>query len=189
MDDQNKLVVAVAGMPGSGKSAVLHVAATMGYDFVVMGDVVRQEAKNMSLEPTPQNIGKTMLELRKREGTTVMAKRSIPQIMEAKQDKVIVDGIRSLDEVGEFRKHFQKFSLIAICSSPKTRFQRLHRRGRSDDAAQWQVFHERDLRELSVGLGSAIAMADYTIVNEEALDVVKNRIRVALKQAEERWKK
>jgi dephospho-CoA kinase len=189
MDEQNKLVVGIAGMPGAGKSVVLNVATGMGYDSVVMGDVVRQEAKRLGLEPTPENIGRTMLELRSREGGAVMAKRSILRIMEAKRNRVIVDGIRSLNEVEEFRRHFRKFCLMAICSSPQTRFQRLYRRGRSDDAEQWHVFHERDQRELSVGLGSAIAMADYTIVNEEGLASVKNSISRALKEAEDSWKR
>lgn len=100
-----------------------------------------------------------------------------------------MDGIRSLDEVEEFKKRFPKSSLIAICASPETRFQRLYRRRRSDDATAWDAFHERDMRELSVGLGNAIAMAEYTLVNEEALDVVKNRVEHVLGKVEEKWKK
>jgi hypothetical protein len=93
------------------------------------------------------------------------------------------------DEVEEFKSHFSKFSLIAICSSPEARFQRLFRRRRSDDAKGWDAFHERDIRELSVGVGNAIAMAEYTVVNEEGLDIVKNRIRHVLKKVEGEWKK
>lgn len=184
-----KLVLGVAGMPGSGKSVFVKVAKENGYDAVVMGDVVRQEAVSRSLEPSPENIGKIMLQLREKEGKSVMAKKCIPKIEEARRQKVVVDGIRSLDEVEEFKKRFPKFTLVAICASPETRFQRLYRRRRSDDADGWDVFHERDMRELSVGLGNAIAMAEYTVVNEEALDVVKNRITHVLRRVEEKWKK
>jgi dephospho-CoA kinase len=188
MADQ-KLVLGVAGMPGSGKSLVLKAAKENGYDAVVMGDVVRQEAEKKNLQPNPENIGKIMLELREKEGKAVIAKRCIQKIEEAKKHKVVVDGIRSLDEVDEFKKRFPKFSLIAICSSPETRFQRLYRRRRSDDAEGWDVFHERDMRELGVGLGNVIAMADYTVVNEEVLEVVRNRVKHVLRKVEEKWKK
>ncbi|HVP16530.1 MAG TPA: AAA family ATPase [candidate division Zixibacteria bacterium] len=188
MADQ-KLVLGVAGMPGSGKSLVLRAAKENGYDVVVMGDVVRQEAGKKNLQPNPENIGRIMLELREKEGKDVIAKRCIPLIGGAKKHKVLVDGIRSLDEVEEFKKRFPKFSLMAICSSPETRFQRLYRRRRSDDAVGWDVFHERDMRELSVGLGNVIAMAEYTVVNEEALEVVKNRVKHVLRKMEEKWKK
>jgi dephospho-CoA kinase len=184
-----KLVLGVAGMPGSGKSLVVKVAKENGYDAVVMGDIVRQEAQSKNLEPNPENIGKTMLELREKEGKSVMAKRCIPKIEESKKQRVVVDGIRSLDEVEEFKKRFPKFSLTAICASPETRFQRLYRRRRNDDAGCWDVFHKRDMRELSVGLGNAIAMAEYTVVNEEALDVVRNRVKHVLRKVEEKWKR
>jgi dephospho-CoA kinase len=184
-----KLVLGVAGMPGSGKSLVIKVAKENDYDVVVMGDVVRKEAEKNNLEPNPENIGKIMLELREKEGKGVIAKRCIPTIEGAKRQKVVVDGIRSLEEVEEFKKRFPKFSLIAICSSPETRFQRLYRRRRSDDAGGWDVFHERDMRELSVGLGNAIVMAEYTVVNEETVDVVKNRVKYVLRKVEEKWKR
>jgi len=71
---EQKLVLGVAGMPGSGKSLVLKVAKENGYDAVVMGDVVRQEAEKKNLQPNPENIGKIMLELREKEGKDVIAK-------------------------------------------------------------------------------------------------------------------
>jgi len=100
-----------------------------------------------------------------------------------------VDGIRSPSEVEEFKKHFSKFSLIAIQSSPETRFKRLYHRQRSDDPENWEIFHERDKRELSVGLDNAIAMAEYLIVNEEEREVVKEKIRKVLRKVEEKWMK
>ena len=188
MADQ-KLVLGAAGMPGSGKSLIVRAAQENGYDTVVMGDVVRREAEKKNLQPNPENIGKIMLELREKEGRNVIAKRCIPLIEGSKKHKVVADGIRSLDEVEEFKKRFPKFSLIAICSSPETRFQRLYRRRRSDDAEGWDVFHERDMRELGVGLGNVIAMAEYAVVNDEALEVVKNRVKHILRKMEEKWKK
>jgi dephospho-CoA kinase len=188
MADQ-KLIISVTGMPGSGKSLIVKVAKENGYDIVAMGDVVREEARRRNLEPNPENIGKIMLDLRRKEGKSVIAKRCVPKIEEARKRKIIVDGIRSLDEVEEFKGHFSNFSLIAICSSPEARFQRLFRRRRSDDANGWDAFHERDMRELNVGVGNAIAMAEYTVVNEEGLDIAKNRITYILKRVEGKWKK
>lgn len=182
-----KLVVGVAGMPGAGKSVVVEVARGMGYDVVVMGDVVREEACKRGLECTPENLGKIMVELRLKEGNSVIAKRCIPKILEAKRVKVIVDGIRSMAEVEEFKRRFQNFTLIAIKASPETRFKRLYHRKRGDDPKNWEVFHERDMRELSVGLGEAIAKAEHTIDNEFTLKVVKMQIAEVLRKVEEKW--
>lgn len=187
MDD--KLIVCLAGMPGSGKSIIVEVAKERGYDIVVMGDVIREEAERRHLEPNPENLGKIMVELRHSEGKAVIAKRCIPKIEKKTKSKVIVDGVRSLSEVEEFKKNFPKFSFIAVHSSPETRFSRVYRRRRSDDPENWEVFRERDMRELSVGLGDAITMAEYIIVNEEKLEAVKEKIREILRRIEEKWMK
>ncbi|MDH7564661.1 MAG: AAA family ATPase [Candidatus Bathyarchaeota archaeon] len=183
-----KLVIGLAGMPGSGKSIVVNVAKENGYSVVVMGDVVREETAKRGLELTPHNVGKVMLDLREKEGAEVIAKRCIPKIDASTRGKVIIDGLRSLHEVDEFKKYFPSFRLLAIHSSPETRFRRLYNRRRSDDPDGWTVFHERDMRELCVGLGNVIAMAESIVVNEEAYDIVKERARNVLLEVEKKWK-
>ena len=163
---KERTIIGLTGMPGSGKATASELLRKMGCATVVMGDVIREETGRRTLDLTPENMGKVMLKLRAEEGPEVVAKRCIPKIETAKENVVIIDGVRSLDEVNEFRRHFQSFKLIAIHASPDTRFRRLFRRGRSDDPKNWKTFMERDLRELCIGLGSVIAMADHMVVNE-----------------------
>lgn len=160
-------------MPGSGKGVVDEVARELGFSVIIMGDVIREETARRGLEPTLENIGKVMLQIRKEEGSAVVAKRCVAKVAETEAHHVLIEGIRSLDEVKEFRRNFPAFRLLAIHSSPETRFQRLFNRGRSDDSASRQIFKERDERELRVGIGSAIAVADRVIVNEGDMEQFK----------------
>jgi dephospho-CoA kinase len=180
---KDKVVVGVTGMPGAGKGAFRRVIQRMGYPVVIMGDEVRVEVKRRKLEPTPENLGKVMLQLREAEGPAAVAKRCIPKLQNTKERMVVVDGIRSLHEVEEFKKHFPNFTLIALHSSPKTRYQRLSRRRRSDDPKSWETFRQRDIRELSVGLGAVIATADYMIVNDGTLAQLRKKIQQVMKEA------
>ena len=173
---KDTLVIGLAGMPGAGKSVVINVAKGSGYGIIVMGDAVREEAQRRHLKSSPEDLGKIMLELRQKEGNSIIAKRCIPKIENTKEQKIIVDGIRSLSEVEEFKKHFPKFTLVAIQASPETRFKRLYRRQRSDDPASWENFKERDRRESNVGLEQAIAAAEHTIINEEEISAVKKKM-------------
>jgi dephospho-CoA kinase len=184
----NKLVIGLAGMPGSGKSIVVETAQEEGYTVVIMGDIVREETKKRGLELTPKNVGKVMLELRKTSGNGVIAEKCVPKILQSKTERVIVDGIRSLNEVSVFEKHFSRFSLVGVHSSPETRFNRLNRRHRSDDPSEWKLFQERDMRELGVGLGNALAMAEYLITNENGKDSTKSKAKEILRRIEEKWK-
>jgi dephospho-CoA kinase len=185
----DKLVIGLAGMPGSGKSVVVDTARELGYDVVVMGDVVRQETTKRGLELTPENVGKVMLELRAEGGNYVIAQKCIPKIAEQNSPKVLVDGLRSLYEASIFKENFAKFNLLAVHASPETRFSRLSNRRRSDDPTEWKVFNERDMRELSVGLGNVIAMAQQIIENDNSFEHVKAKVRESLRKIEEKWLK
>ena len=169
-------------MPGSGKGVFRRTVQKMGYPVVIMGDVVREEVKRRNLKPTPENLGKTMLTLRDLDGPAVVAKQCIPKLEKATERIVVVDGVRSLAEVEEFKKHFPNFILIAIHASPKARYQRLSGRKRSDDPTNWKTFMERERRELGVGMGDVIVAADQTIVNEGTSAQLKTEIRRVMKE-------
>lgn len=181
----SKKVIGVAGMPGAGKTLAANTAEHMGFEVIVMGDVVREEAKKRGLEPNPENLGRLMLQLREMEGPAVIAKRCIPKIKAAKSNLIMIDGVRSLHEVREFRNHFTKFMILAVHASPETRFKRLFKRKRSDDPKKWDTFVERDMRELNVGLGYVIALADHLIVNEGSKDEFEEAVRKFLKKVME----
>jgi len=185
----DKLVVGLAGMPGAGKSLAVDAAREMGYAVVVMGDVIREETLRRGLTLTPQNVGTVMLQLRSDGGNTVVASKCIPKIESQAENKVLVDGLRSLYEVDAFREHFASFGVLAIHASPETRFNRLSSRRRSDDPDGWEVFRDRDLRELGVGLGNVIAMSEQLIVNDNIPEQVKDAIREALERIETKWKR
>jgi len=84
---KDKVVVGVAGMPGSGKGAFRRTLQKMGYTVVIMGDEVREEVKRRNLKPTPENLGKVMLQLRESEGPAAVAKRCIPKGIQEKLSK------------------------------------------------------------------------------------------------------
>ena len=184
-----KLVVGLVGMPGAGKSLAVEAAQETSYSVVAMGDVVREETRKRKLELNPENVGKVMLDLRKMKGADVIAEECVSRIKQAQGRKIIVDGLRSLDEAQVFKGHFPNFRLLAVHAAPETRFIRLKARGRSDDPTSWDVFHERDMRELSVGLGNAIALADFMVTNEGDKEDLKARVVDVLAEVEAKWQK
>jgi len=186
---KERVLIGVTGMPGAGKGTTREIVQEMGYPVVVMGDEIREEAKRRKLQPTPENLGKIMLKLREEEGLAAVAKRCIPKMVKAKDKVIVVEGIRSLHEVDEFKKHFPNFTLIAIHASPETRFRRLFQRNRSDDPRGWETFMERNSRELGVGIGAAIATADYMIVNEGTEFQLKKKTGEVLKEVLREWMK
>ena len=165
-------VIAIVGMPGAGKGLVSEAARSRGIPVLVCGDVVREETERRGLAPTPENMGCVMLAMRSEEGPAVVAERLIPKIASFTSPVVIVEGVRSMAEVDALRRN-HTVAIVAVHASPRTRYQRLSSRGRSDDPKSWEDFSERDSRELSVGIGNVIALAQEMLVNEASIDDLK----------------
>jgi dephospho-CoA kinase len=171
-----RIVLGLVGMPGSGKSEAANIGREYGFRVVVMGDVIRKEVARLQLEPTPENVGRVMLELRQQHSPSIVAQLCLTHIANTGGDRILIEGIRSMAEVTEFKDSFPQFIVLSIHSSPTTRLQRILHRGRSDDADNHHFFLERDQRELHVGIGSVIALADYVVINEGTLPAFHKQI-------------
>ncbi|MGH1565996.1 MAG: AAA family ATPase [Nitrosopumilus sp.] len=161
-----KLIVCLTGMPGAGKSTIAEGLQSKGYDIINMGNTVREEAKKRNLEPTRSNLGKLMLEIREKNGPGAVAELVKPLIESSTTNVILIDGIRSNDEIQVLRK-FGNVKLLAIHASINTRFDFLQKRGRSDDPQTKEHFEERDNRELDVGISNPIALSDNAISNTD----------------------
>ncbi len=151
-------------MPGAGKSTIAEGLKSKGYDIINMGNAVREEATKRNLEPTSSNLGKLMLELREKNGPGAIAELVKSQIESSTVNVILMDGVRSSDEIQVLRK-FGNVKLLAIHASTDIRFDFLQKRGRSDDPQTKDNFEERDNRELGVGISNPIALSDYAISN------------------------
>jgi dephospho-CoA kinase len=168
-------LIAIVGLPASGKSTAIDAIKQFG-PIIVMGDIIREEVMKRSLEPSPENIGKIANELRAKFGKDIIAKKCVDKIHELHYPTVFIDGIRSGEEVRVFREIW-KLYVIAITCPNEIRFKRIMQRGRSDDASDMQTIRERDLRELSFGLGDVIEHADYSIENNVEIERFQLKVK------------
>jgi len=179
-----KLIVTV-GMPGSGKDELVNVARSIGLATLKMGDLVRAEASRRGIAPNGAALSRLASEERDKHGVAIWAQRALPKLTET---KMLVDGCRSEAEITCFRHQFGDLYVLGIFASPETRYERLRRRGRSDDGRNLQEFFDRDQRELKFGIGSAFILADGMLVNEGDLvsfrTAAREALAVALKREE-----
>ena len=171
-----KTGIGVVGLPGSGKSIVAEVAKTYSIPTVIMGEVIRQLCIDNELESNSENIGTIMINIRKEEGMNAVAKRTLPKIAEVKENVVVIDGLRSYEEVEFFRENLKKFIILAIHASPRTRYMRINKRGRLDDTKNLKTFQDRDVREIRAGIAKIVALADIMFVNEGKIKPLKKLI-------------
>jgi dephospho-CoA kinase len=186
-------IIGIVGMPGSGKTEASEVARSMGLAVVVMGDVIRQEAARLGLEPTDENLGMVGNTLRAREGPGAVARRCLEGMEALGRELVVVDGLRSKDEVDLFRANSEEFHLIEIRASWESRADRVALRGRSDDSdgghgeiagasrnshkQTAEALERRASRETGWGIYEAIQEADLRISNDGSLVEFRRGVR------------
>ena len=169
-------------MPGAGKSTIVSKLEEIGYKKFTLGDGIRAEAERRDIEPSGENLGKLMLEVREKNGPGAVAELIKDSIQNSVQDVVIIDGVRSTAEIDVLKK-VGDVKLLAVQASSETRFNFLNSRGRSDDPKTRKNFEERDNREIGVGIEESIKIADKTITNHNltidelvnsAKDIIEN---------------
>jgi dephospho-CoA kinase len=163
-------------MAGCGKSEVARVFEKRGFIRIRFGDVTDREIEKRGLELSEENERSIRELLRKERGMAAYAELNIPRIDSAlKQADVVVDGLYSWEEYTLMRERYgEDFRLVAVWSSPKTRYRRLA--GRRKRRLIPAEAASRDIAEIEgLNKGGPIAMADFTIVNESSLEDLRMR--------------
>ena len=68
-----KTIVCITGMPGAGKSTIVSKLEEIGFEKFTLGDGIRAEAKRRNIDPSGENLGKLMLEVRAKSGPGAVA--------------------------------------------------------------------------------------------------------------------
>ena len=178
-------VIAIVGMAGAGKSEVARIFEEHNFKKVRFGDITDAELKNKDLEQNEENERYVRQHLRQEYGMAAYAKLNLPRIDRSlKSSNVVVDGLYSWEEYILLKEYYgEQFTTVAVWTSPSTRHARLARRAKR--TLMLEEAASRDKSEIeNSNKGGPIAMADFTIVNEDSLEELERkteRVLFALK--------
>ena len=176
-------IMGISGLPGSGKSIVSDMAIENGAIIVSMGDIIREEAKKRG-----ESSKETAVNLRKEFGEYIVSELTIEKIKKLQEEDntnlILIEGIRSPQEVRMFKENFDNFIILSIFANPTIRFERLKIRQREDDSQDYEGFEKRDLTELGFGIGDVISLSDKLIVNERDIPSCQEKIREYFEELE-----
>jgi dephospho-CoA kinase len=178
-------LLAVVGLPGSGKTEVIkYLEKKYQFPNVYLGQVTFDRIKEEGLEINPQNEKMIREKLRKEHGMASHAILSLPKIenLMGTSKILLLESMYSWEEYISFKeKYTQDFITLAINASPNTREKRLKNRA-VRPLRNSQEFLDRDYSQIeNLNQAGPIARADYTIVNEDSLEVLHENIEKALK--------
>ncbi len=152
----------IAGLPCAGKTTVAKILSELtNAPIIVMGDIVREISQRTGEEPHKIAVG-----LRLREGRRAIALRVLERLKNVQSNLVIIEGVRSIDEVECFRENGYETYLIYVVASRPVRERRALARGRDEDVRHVPHITLRDLREAAYGLADLVIYADVILLNE-----------------------
>ena len=177
-------VVAVCGMPGSGKGEFAAILSEVGIPIVSMGDMIRAEVAQRGLDEAPHVFGEVAAELRTEFGEDVLAVRLCDHVdaLLSNHSMVLIEGLRGTAEDAVFSARWgEAYRTVAIETSEALRFERIQRRGRSEDG-DWAAFEARNERERGWGLEDLMTRANHIINNDRDLHLFQVACRRWIEQ-------
>ena len=179
-----KSIIGITGAFGSGKSTAAAIIESQGYKKIYLSSFLEQEALEKALPMTRKTLQDLGNQIRERKGPGELMRMALKSV--AKEERVVIDGLRNLGEVEELKKHGGY--LLAIVADRKVRYERLRVLKRRELLNQ-TLFRSLDLRDLGVneritGLqtGLCIALADVFIDSNRSMGAFKKDVLKFLKE-------
>lgn len=180
------IYLGLIGLPGAGKSTVSNIILDQidSSEMVTMGDIVRDLAADEN-RTNSEEIREFATNMREEHGKGVFAKKLIEQYTFSK-DLVVIDGIRSPEEISLLKEHTNNRCVIAYVHTPyQIRYNRVVTRGRDGEEDMTEEdFKERENEELSWGMREILdeEQYDYTIANDGSYAELESEVSTTIEQ-------
>lgn len=181
----NAKILAFVGMPGAGKSSATDYIVEQGIPKVYFGGVIYKAMEDAGIAYSPESETRFRSFIRESEGKDFVVKRVITQfydLIDAGQHRILADGLYTWTEYKTLKQEFHSDLItVAITAPRELRYKRLeHRKKRPYTAIEAR---ERDYSEIeTIEKGGPIAIADYTIVNDDDLALLHSKIDALLNE-------
>jgi dephospho-CoA kinase len=177
----NTLVLIIVGLPGSGKTTAGEFYRKRNIPVIRMGEVTDNLLTKTGKSYTEKNEYGIREDLRKKHGSDVYARLTLPHVIEAlkKHTLIVIEGMMSKEEKDYFEIHIPKIKVIFIESLEINRHERLH--GRMTRPLTEKEANERDHHEIDkLGKMDLKKEADFCIVNDGTIEEFYEKLKQTL---------
>ncbi len=176
---KQKTIIAIIGLPGSGKSEAAAFFKEKGLPVIVFGKFINDYIEDHHLKHTEENHKTIREELRKKHGEEALAILNKPKIKEGlkKSINVIIDGLRSWKEYLYLKKEFPhtKVVVLGLYADKEVRYKRIAKRADRN----FLYGEKRDINELvGTNMGTTFAFADYLIKHNYSVPELRDKLEL-----------
>lgn len=180
------IVIGLTGPNAAGKGEICKYLARKGFYITSLSDILRKIAKQRGIFPSRINLVNLGNELREKFGSDILAKWLIEEICKSRENRIVVDSIRTPGEIKLLKKNFKDaFHLIHVTAPKKIRFQYILSRGRDGDPKTYKEFLEIEKKECSKKavqqqIHKCQQLSDFFINNNSTLEELYKKVNTIL---------
>ncbi|OGK38301.1 hypothetical protein A3F03_01895 [Candidatus Roizmanbacteria bacterium RIFCSPHIGHO2_12_FULL_41_11] len=174
---KKKAIIAIVGLPGSGKTEAANFFVHKNVPIVKFGQVLNDYIDQHQLKHDEKTHRRLREGWRKKRGADVFAQMNEQYIRESLKKKsiVVVEGMRSWEECLYLKKRFPEVRIYILNIYADKDIRRERAAGRKYRPKLWG--EEREINELlGTNMGPTIAMADFLIKNNYSLEQFHDKL-------------
>lgn len=174
---KQKAIIAIVGLPGSGKTEAAKFFLEKGLPVISFGKIINDYVNRHKLDHTEDVHKKIRENLRVQYGKAALAILNEEKIRQALEKNmiVVIDGMRSWEEYLYLKEKFPQVcvTILALYADKQIRYQRLSKRKERNKL----LGEERDINELiGTNMGPTIAYADFLVKNNFSLQEFRDKL-------------
>ena len=181
------ILIGITGTDGAGKGTVVEYLVTQK-DFVHYSAraLFVAELERRGLPIDREHMREIANKLRGTFGHDYLIRESLRRAHEQKNDRIVIESLRALAEVGALHKAGGK--LLAVDAEPHVRYERIQARASETDRVSFEEFRQHEELEMNdpdpngMQKAAVIAAADHTIINSGTREELYAQIDEALKK-------
>jgi dephospho-CoA kinase len=167
------MIIGLVGMMASGKGEIVKILEDLGFKYVRLSSMVREEARKLGLSEERSVLQDVGNKMRAEGGVGILAQRAMEKI-EVEGGDWVVDGVRNDGEVDVLQE--KGAVVVGVEVDREILIERLIGRGRDGDASERVEIEAKLDREWGIGepedgqqVGKCMQKADFVIKNEGTL--------------------
>jgi dephospho-CoA kinase len=178
-----KLIIGLVGQAGCGKGTATDLLRNeYGAGYIRFSGLLGDIVDILGVERSRDNLIKVSTGLREQLGEDILSYAVEKYALNAKEDIIVVDGIRRIDDIAALEP-LPQFKLLAIDAPAELRFERMKKRGEKATEATmtWEQFQKEEGAPTEIGIPKVMERAWRTLDNAGTKEEFEALVRATLK--------
>jgi len=179
-------IIGITGTIGAGKGAAVEYLKQHGFVHYSARAYIEKEVLLRKLPVNRGTLVEVANDLREKFGSDYVISSLYKEALEAREEKIVIESIRTTDEVATLRTN-SNFFLIGIDANVNIRYERIKNRKSLTDNISFEKFIADEKREMysktssEQNIAAVMKMADVVIVNDLSFEALNKKLEKILR--------